>query len=107
MPSSPDRPDRPDRFDRTARTTRVTLGAEGPLLVEGPVEVVGDDGTRYISRRFTAAICTCRRTRTYPWCDTSHRRRVKPEREPAADETGTDEADETGTDEADETDGAA
>ncbi|MEV7059556.1 CDGSH iron-sulfur domain-containing protein [Streptomyces microflavus] len=68
MPSSPDRP------------ARVTLGAEGPLLVEGPVEVVGDDGTLYTSRRFTAAICTCRRTRTYPWCDTSHRRRVKPER---------------------------
>ncbi|AGK75006.1 hypothetical protein SFUL_21 [Streptomyces microflavus DSM 40593] len=48
--------------------------------MEGPVEVVGDDGTLYTSRRFTAAICTCRRTRTYPWCDTSHRRRVKPER---------------------------
>ncbi|MFE1331436.1 MULTISPECIES: CDGSH iron-sulfur domain-containing protein [Streptomyces microflavus subgroup] len=72
MPSSPDRP------------ARVTLGAEGPLLVEGPVEVVGDDGTLYTSRRFTAAICTCRRTRTYPWCDTSHRRRVKPAR--AADD---------------------
>ncbi|MFB7050393.1 CDGSH iron-sulfur domain-containing protein [Streptomyces microflavus] len=72
MPSSPDRP------------ARVTLGSEGPLLVEGPVEVVGDDGTLYTSRRFTAAICTCRRTRTYPWCDTSHRRRVKPER--AADD---------------------
>ncbi|MER6770793.1 CDGSH iron-sulfur domain-containing protein [Streptomyces bacillaris] len=69
MPNSPDRPTRP---------TRVTLGADGPLLVEGPVEVVGDDGTLYTSRRFTAAICTCRRTRTYPWCDTSHRRRVKP-----------------------------
>ncbi|MYT37708.1 CDGSH iron-sulfur domain-containing protein [Streptomyces sp. SID8356] len=71
MPNSPDRP------------TRVTLGADGPLLVEGPVEVVGDDGTLHTSRRFTAAICTCRRTRTYPWCDTSHRRRVKPaDREP-------------------------
>lgn len=73
MPNSPDRP------------TRVTLGPDGPLLVEGPVEVVGDDGTLYTSRRFTAAICTCRRTRTYPWCDTSHRRRVKPaEREQRA-----------------------
>ncbi|MEW2069403.1 CDGSH iron-sulfur domain-containing protein [Streptomyces sp. NPDC007346] len=70
MPNSPDRPTRP---------TRVALGAEGPLLVEGPVEVVGDDGTLYTSRRFTTAICTCRKTRTYPWCDTSHRRRVKAE----------------------------
>lgn len=78
MPSSPDRPDRP---------ARVTLGAEGPLLVEGPVEVVGDDGTVYTSRRFTAAICTCRKTRTYPWCDTSHRRRVKPEDRAKTDAT--------------------
>ncbi|MFI2619221.1 CDGSH iron-sulfur domain-containing protein [Streptomyces sp. NPDC018584] len=57
---------------------RVTIDPEGPLLVEGPVEVVGDDGAVHTSRRFAVAICTCRRSRTYPWCDTSHRRRVKP-----------------------------
>ncbi|MGX1547321.1 CDGSH iron-sulfur domain-containing protein [Streptomyces adustus] len=28
-----------------------------------------------VSRRFAVAVCTCRRTRTPPWCDTSHRRR--------------------------------
>ncbi|ALC25733.1 MULTISPECIES: CDGSH iron-sulfur domain-containing protein [unclassified Streptomyces] len=95
MPNSPDRPTRP---------TRVTLGADGPLLVEGPVEVVGEDGTLYTSRRFTAAICTCRRTRTYPWCDTSHRRRVKPgERQPAEREPGAREKGAGG----DRTDGAA
>lgn len=90
----------PSSCDPARPVTRVTLGAEGPLLVEGPVEVVGDDGTRYTSRRFTAAICTCRRTRTYPWCDTSHRRRVKREPEPTAVETDrtctTDQPDETG-----------
>jgi len=91
VPSSPERP------------ARVTLGAEGPLLVEGPVEVVGDDGTVYTSRRFTAAICTCRRTRTYPWCDTSHRRRVKPE--PAAGAETEKKTDETET--TDRSDGAA
>ncbi|MEV6197840.1 CDGSH iron-sulfur domain-containing protein [Streptomyces sp. NPDC051920] len=32
-----------------------------------------------MSRRFVVAICTCRRTRTPPWCDTSHRRRAKPD----------------------------
>ncbi|WP_424919841.1 CDGSH iron-sulfur domain-containing protein [Streptomyces sp. wa1064] len=47
----------------------------GPVLVEGPVEVVGDDGTTTRSDRFVVAICTCRRSRTSPWCDTSHRRR--------------------------------
>ncbi|MFJ4965396.1 CDGSH iron-sulfur domain-containing protein [Streptomyces sp. NPDC088729] len=66
MPNSADRP------------CRITVGRDGPLLVEGPVEVVGDDGVRYTSDRFTVAICTCRRTRTHPWCDTSHRRRVRP-----------------------------
>ncbi|MFE2991994.1 CDGSH iron-sulfur domain-containing protein [Streptomyces sp. NPDC059262] len=30
-----------------------------------------------VSHRFAVAICTCRRSRTYPWCDTSHRGRTK------------------------------
>ncbi|ARF60383.1 MULTISPECIES: CDGSH iron-sulfur domain-containing protein [Streptomyces] len=53
----------------------MVLNREGPVLVEGPVEVVGDDGTTARSDRFLVAICTCRRSRAYPWCDTSHRRR--------------------------------
>ncbi|MFJ8853772.1 CDGSH iron-sulfur domain-containing protein [Streptomyces sp. NPDC102437] len=55
---------------------RVTLTDRGPLLVEGPVEVVGADGTTAVSDRFVVAVCTCRRSRTPPWCDTSHRRRA-------------------------------
>ncbi|KUO17249.1 CDGSH iron-sulfur domain-containing protein [Streptomyces dysideae] len=58
------------------RPRRVTIDPDGPMLVEGPVEVVCADGTVATSRRFTAAICTCRRSRIYPWCDTSHRRRT-------------------------------
>ncbi|MGW6057079.1 CDGSH iron-sulfur domain-containing protein [Streptomyces sp. NPDC055189] len=73
MPNAPD----PAQGAREQRPRRVTIDPEGPLLVEGPVEVVGDDGRIFASRRFTAAICTCRRSRTYPWCDTSHRRRVR------------------------------
>ncbi|BBC36658.1 hypothetical protein SGFS_079520 [Streptomyces graminofaciens] len=57
------------------RPRRVTIDPGGPLLVEGPVEVVRDDGTVVTSRRFVVAVCTCRRSRTYPWCDTSHRDR--------------------------------
>ncbi|MEV7560454.1 CDGSH iron-sulfur domain-containing protein [Streptomyces sp. NPDC089795] len=49
----------------------------GPVLVEGPVEVVLDDGTIARSDRFMVAVCTCRRSRTYPWCDTSHRPRER------------------------------
>lgn len=47
----------------------------GPVVVEGPVEVVLEDGTVARSDRFAVALCTCRRSRTFPWCDTSHRRR--------------------------------
>lgn len=48
---------------------------DGPVVVEGPVEVVTDDGTVAVSRRFAVAICTCRRSAAYPWCDASHRAR--------------------------------
>ncbi|WP_369208292.1 CDGSH iron-sulfur domain-containing protein [Streptomyces sp. PU-14G] len=57
---------------------RVTLEQGGPVLVEGPVEVRLDDGRTVTSDRFMVALCTCRRSRTYPWCDTSHRRRSRP-----------------------------
>ncbi|WP_295147122.1 CDGSH iron-sulfur domain-containing protein [Saccharopolyspora sp.] len=49
----------------------------GPVLVEGPVRLVLDDGTEVDSDRFTVAICACRRSRDYPFCDTSHRKRVR------------------------------
>ena len=45
----------------------------GPLIVEGPVEVELEDGTTVASDRFRVALCTCRRSRRFPWCDTSHR----------------------------------
>lgn len=56
----------------------MTVDPYGPMLVEGPVEVVLDDGTTVRSDRFVVAVCACRRSRTYPWCDTSHRRRSRP-----------------------------
>ena len=46
------------------------------VAISGSFEVVLDDGTTVRSDRFTVALCTCRRSRTYPWCDTSHRRRA-------------------------------
>ncbi|MGX1881601.1 CBS domain-containing protein [Streptomyces sp. NPDC055287] len=59
---------------RTAR--RVVVDPHGPVLVEGPVEITLADGTTARSDRFMVAVCTCRRSRRYPWCDTSHRRRT-------------------------------
>lgn len=60
------------------RPRRVTVDGNGPMLIEGPVEIVREDGTIATSDRFVVAVCTCRRSRIPPWCDTSHRRRRKP-----------------------------
>ncbi|MFE6776742.1 CDGSH iron-sulfur domain-containing protein [Streptomyces sp. NPDC057702] len=54
---------------------RVRAETNGPVLIDGPVEIVLDDGTTAVSRRPVVAVCTCRRSRIHPWCDTSHRRR--------------------------------
>jgi CDGSH-type Zn-finger protein len=55
------------------RTVRVTTG--GPMLVQGPVRIETPDGATVESDRFMVAVCTCRRSKTYPLCDTSHRTR--------------------------------
>jgi CDGSH-type Zn-finger protein len=55
----------------------VTVTDEGPVLVHGPVEIVLTDGRRVVSDRAVTALCTCRRSRRYPFCDTSHRQRVR------------------------------
>ncbi|MGI5430550.1 CDGSH iron-sulfur domain-containing protein [Streptomyces sp. CA-179760] len=68
MPNSPS--------DRSAPPRRVTVQRKGPLLMEGPVEVELEDGSVVRSDRFRVALCTCRRSRRYPWCDTSHRDRA-------------------------------
>ncbi|MDG9701260.1 CDGSH iron-sulfur domain-containing protein [Streptomyces sp. DH37] len=60
---------------RSAR--RVVIDPEGPVLVEGPVEVDLPDGRTARSDRFTVALCTCRRSHRFPWCDTSHRRKER------------------------------
>lgn len=49
----------------------------GPVLVDGPVEIALPDGTVARSDRFVVAICTCRRSKRFPFCDTSHRERVR------------------------------
>jgi len=53
----------------------VRVVPSGPVMVEGPVRIELPDGTVVESDRFMVAICACRRSKTYPLCDTSHRRR--------------------------------
>jgi CDGSH-type Zn-finger protein len=60
------------------RTVRVV--PSGPVMVQGPVRIEMPDGSVVESDRFMVAICTCRRSKNYPLCDTSHRCRQRPER---------------------------
>ncbi|WP_329376586.1 CDGSH iron-sulfur domain-containing protein [Streptomyces sp. NBC_01351] len=69
MPSAADRP----AESPSCPARRVAVEPGGPVLVEGPVEILLEDGSVARSDRFVVAVCTCRRSRTYPWCDTSHR----------------------------------
>ena len=57
------------------RAVRVVTG--GPIMVEGPVDIEMPDGSTVSSDRFMVAICACRRSKTYPLCDTSHRKRAR------------------------------
>jgi CDGSH-type Zn-finger protein len=61
-----------------ARLVRVV--PSGPVMVQGPVRIEMADGSVVESDRFMVAICTCRRSKDYPMCDTSHRCRQRPER---------------------------
>jgi CDGSH-type Zn-finger protein len=56
---------------------RVIVEPTGPVLVDGPVEIVMPDGSTARSDRFVVAVCACRRSKRYPFCDTSHRKRVR------------------------------
>jgi CDGSH-type Zn-finger protein len=59
------------------RVNRVTIDEGGPIMVEGPVELDLPDGTRVRSDRPVVAVCACRRSKRYPFCDTSHRRKER------------------------------
>lgn len=53
---------------------RVQVIPNGPVLIPGPVRLETPGGDVVESDRFMVAVCTCRRSRSYPMCDTSHRR---------------------------------
>ncbi|MBF6177590.1 MULTISPECIES: CDGSH iron-sulfur domain-containing protein [Nocardia] len=61
---------------------RITYTADGPALVEGPVELVTADGRTIRSDRCVVALCLCRRSALYPLCDTSHRKRRRAREQP-------------------------
>jgi CDGSH-type Zn-finger protein len=75
----------------------VIVTGDGPVLLTGPVEIVLPDGRRVRSDRPVTALCVCRRSRRAPFCDTSHRRKVRP-----SDAGGPDAGNDAGNDTAPE-----
>ncbi|HEY2697325.1 MAG TPA: CDGSH iron-sulfur domain-containing protein [Pseudonocardiaceae bacterium] len=69
MPTVPDAPG--------AARRRVIVETGGPIVVEGPVELVLPEGTTVCSDRFMVAVCACRRSKRFPFCDTSHRKKIR------------------------------
>ena len=56
---------------------RVEITGEGPVLVYGGTDIVTQVGDTVRSDRAVTALCTCRRSRRFPLCDTSHRNRQR------------------------------
>jgi CDGSH-type Zn-finger protein len=53
----------------------ITVRANGPYKVEGPVRVIDSEGNEFVAPEGRAiALCRCGRSRTKPFCDKSHRR---------------------------------
>ena len=61
----------------TRRGQQMVLTDDGPLLVDGPVVITMPDGAVVESGRPVVAVCVCRRSKRYPFCDTSHRKKVR------------------------------
>lgn len=52
---------------------RVVVERGGPTLVEGPISLEVDGADPVIIDRFLVAVCSCKRSATYPLCDGTHR----------------------------------
>jgi CDGSH-type Zn-finger protein len=55
------------------RDVLITPYRDGPLLVRGPVQVVGPDGETFTPRRDPIALCRCGKSRLRPFCDGTHK----------------------------------
>ena len=55
-------------------TTKITVKNNGPLRVEGEIEVVDKDGTPYhLGGRNVISFCGCGLSEKKPFCDGSHK----------------------------------
>ena len=51
----------------------LTVCTDGPILVRGPVDLVGADGRVIPRNRATIALCRCGLSRIKPLCDGTHK----------------------------------
>jgi CDGSH-type Zn-finger protein len=68
-----------------AHAREILITDDGPMLVSGPVQIELPDGSRVRSDRPVTALCVCRRSKRQPFCDTSHRRRVRTTPDPTTE----------------------
>ncbi|MEP6757886.1 MAG: CDGSH iron-sulfur domain-containing protein [Actinomycetota bacterium] len=54
------------------RAPKIEAYTNGPFLVRGPIEIVGEDGTALQTHRGTVALCRCGHSAIRPLCDGSH-----------------------------------
>lgn len=59
--------------ESAADSVTVTVEADGPLFVSGPVRIVGADGT-VVEETERTWLCRCGHSSSKPFCDGSHRR---------------------------------
>jgi CDGSH-type Zn-finger protein len=55
------------------RPVLITPYRDGPLLVRGPIRLLGDDGEPLAPRRSPVALCRCGKSRLRPFCDGTHK----------------------------------
>jgi hypothetical protein len=48
-------------------------GERGPLLVRHAEAVVDEHGETFEVTRPVVAVCTCTKSRRFPWCDSTHK----------------------------------
>ena len=53
--------------------TKITALANGPLMVEGTIEVVKSDGTHEVKEK-KSFLCRCGHSANKPFCDSSHKK---------------------------------
>ena len=51
----------------------ITSYRDGPYLVRGDFELIGEAGVVIETRRATIALCRCGRSRIGPFCDGTHK----------------------------------